>query len=80
MTNYPNMSYCMFENTHRAIDQLISAMREAQINSPEAVLEFVNDMSREERRAFEDIAAMAMDLISECRNVERVVEVHQELT
>ena len=79
MNNYPNMSYCMFNNTLLALDQLIMAMREAQDAGPEAVCEFVLDMNREERKAFEEIAAMCNDLIAECRNVEEVLEHHEEL-
>jgi len=29
MSNYPNMSYCMFENTASALAQVIDAMTEA---------------------------------------------------
>jgi len=29
MSDYPNMSYCMIENTTRAMDQIISALAEA---------------------------------------------------
>ena len=79
MNHYPNMSYCMFENTNLAIDQLILAMREAQDEGPEAVLEFVNDMNSRERDAFQEIAAMARDLIAEVEKTEQIAEDHEEL-
>jgi len=48
MSNYPNMSYCMCENTLAALRQVLSAMQE------EGPM-FLNDMSRDERRAFEQL-------------------------
>lgn len=48
MSNYPNMSYCMNENTLLAMEQIIEAMREEGAN-------FVRDLSREERRAFNEL-------------------------
>jgi len=44
MSNYPNMSYCMCENTLAALRQVLSAMQE------EGPM-FLQDMSRDERRA-----------------------------
>lgn len=29
MSNYPNMSYCMFENTQTAMEQILEALQEA---------------------------------------------------
>lgn len=49
--SYPNMTYCMFQNTRAALQQLIYAM-EADGG---ALLE---DMSTEERRAFDELAGM----------------------
>ena len=48
MSNYPNMSYCMCENTLVALRQVLSAMQE------EGPM-FLQDMSRDERRAFEQL-------------------------
>jgi hypothetical protein len=46
--SYPNMSYCMCENTLLAMRQILNAMEdEGQ--------EFVQDMGREERRAYEEL-------------------------
>jgi hypothetical protein len=33
MSNYPNMSYCMFENTSNAMDQIASALEDAIENN-----------------------------------------------
>lgn len=48
MSNYPNMSYCMCENTLSALDQVLTAMQE---EGPE----FLREMGREERRAFQEL-------------------------
>jgi len=48
MSNYPNMSYCMCENTLLAMRQITSAMQEKGTY-------FLSEMGREERRAFEAI-------------------------
>jgi hypothetical protein len=46
--NYPNMSYCMCENTLSAMHQVLEAMQE---EGPR----FLQEMSRTERRAFEEL-------------------------
>jgi hypothetical protein len=48
MSNYPNMSYCMNENTLLAMRQIVSAMQEQGAD-------FLRDMSRDERRAFGEL-------------------------
>lgn len=48
MRDYPNMSYCMFQNTVLGMRQLLEAMSEDGA-------ELLADMSREERRAFEEL-------------------------
>jgi len=50
MSNYPNMSYCAFENTASAIRQLIGMMADA-IDEDEP-----HEMtSRQEKRAFDEM-------------------------
>ena len=48
MSNYPNMSYCMNGNTLAALKQVLEAM---DSEGPA----FLKEMSREERRAFEEL-------------------------
>lgn len=48
MSNYPNMSYCMCENTLLAMQQILNTMQE------EGPM-FLKEMSREERRAFQEL-------------------------
>ena len=48
MSNYPNMSYCMCENTLLALKQVLDAM---ESEGPA----FLREMNRTERRAFEEL-------------------------
>ena len=48
MSNYPNMSYCMCENTLLAIKQITEAMEN------EGPM-FLREMNSTERRAFEEL-------------------------
>ena len=57
MSNYPNMSYCMNENTLLALRQVVEAMNE---EGPQ----FLREMSREERRAFEALFSTCEDFMS----------------
>ena len=60
MSNYPNMSYCMCENTLAAMNQVLEAMQE------EGPM-FLQEMNSYERRAFEQLfhAAEAFLTMSE---------------
>lgn len=49
MSNYPNMSYCMFENTHAALIQVLDALRDAEEKND--LLGFYNRLSHQERNA-----------------------------
>lgn len=57
MSNYPNMSYCMCENTLLAMNQIVNAMNE---EGPQ----FLREMSREEKRAFQALFNMCEDFMS----------------
>ena len=48
MSNYPNMSYCMFQNTQLAMDQLAEFMQEADFDA-------VLDISKDELRAMREL-------------------------
>lgn len=48
MSNYPNMSYCMCENTLLALRQVLNAMED------EGPM-FIKEMNREEKRAYEQL-------------------------
>ena len=71
MSNYPNMSYCMNENTLLAMRQIVSAMQEQGAD-------FLRDLSRDERRAFgelfntcEDFMNLSEELQDELEQEER---------
>ena len=57
MSNYPNMSYCMNGNTLLALRQVVDAMND------EGPM-FLREMSRDERRAFEQLFNMCEDFMS----------------
>ena len=51
MSNYPNMSYCMCENTLSALGQVMDAMRE------EGPM-FLKELNRDEKRAYQELFNM----------------------
>ena len=60
MSNYPNMSYCMFENTQLAMDQLATFLQAADQDD-------MLDMSKSELRAMRE-------LVGYCEQYIRLVE------
>ncbi len=48
--NYPNMSYCMCENTVLALRQVMGEMEEFG-----SLTEFVADLNRSEKQAFQEL-------------------------
>ena len=57
MSNYPNMSYCMCENTLLALRQVLNAMQE------EGPM-FLREMNRDERRAFQELFNTCEDFLT----------------
>jgi hypothetical protein len=57
MSNYPNMSYCMCNNTLLALKQVVEAMNE---EGPQ----FLRELSRDERRSFEALFSMCEDFMT----------------
>ena len=53
MRDYPNISYCMCNNTEDAFNQIMDAMDE------QGDVNFVKDLSMVELRSFNEIAFMA---------------------
>lgn len=52
MSNFPNMSYCMCENTLAALRQVYEAMQR------EYATDFIGEMNKHERAAFRELAQM----------------------
>ena len=61
--NRPNMSYCMFENTSMAVQQLIDAMFDAQHKAD-------LDLNQYEKDAFEKMFRLCKVYISEYARLE----------
>jgi hypothetical protein len=57
MSNYPNMSYCMCENTLLAMRQIVNAMNE------EGPM-FLREMNRDEKRAFQELFNTCEDFMN----------------
>ncbi len=67
MSNYPNMSYCMCENTMLALRQVLEAMQE------EGPM-FLQDMNKHERRAFGELFHLAEQFCNESEELEAEYE------
>jgi len=68
--NYPNMSYCMCENTLLALRQVLNAMGDQGT-------EFVQDMGREERRAFEELFHTCEAFMQQAEELQEELESEQ---
>jgi hypothetical protein len=51
MSNYPNMSYCMCNNTLLALQQILNTMQE------EGPM-FLRELNRDERRSYEALTSL----------------------
>lgn len=67
MSNYPNMSYCMCENTLLALRQVITAMVE---EGPD----FLREMSRDERSAYQALFNMCEDFVLTAEEIQHDME------
>ena len=61
--SYPNMSYCMCENTLLALQQVLSAMRD---EGPQ----FIIDMNKQELRAFKELVNTCEDFLNATEDLE----------
>jgi len=71
MSNYPNMSYCMNENTLLAMRQVVDAMQEQGAD-------FLRDLSREERRAFEELFYTCGDFMNRAEELQDELELEDD--
>ena len=67
--DYPNMSYCMCNNTLAALNQIMEAMDE------QGAVSFVKDLNMDELRSFNELMHVAK-LFSRCaeRAVDQVID------
>ena len=63
MSSYPNMSYCMCENTLSALGQVMEAMRE------EGPM-FLRELNRTEKRAYQELFNMCEAFLSAAEELE----------
>ena len=69
MRDYPNMSYCMCNNTLAALNQIMDAMDE------QGDVDFVKDLSMDELRSFNEIAFIARQFARRAESaVDRVID------
>jgi hypothetical protein len=64
-SNYPNMSYCMCNNTEAALNQIMNAMDD------EGAVNFIKDLSRDELRSFNELVYIAQQFV---RRAERALD------
>ena len=63
MSNYPNMSYCMFENTVHAMQQVFRDLQDA-LDDGTSPADYRKALSsRQEAEAFDKIKEMCEDII-----------------
>ena len=67
MSNYPNMSYCMCNNTVLALKQVLGAMQD------EGPM-FLREMSKEERRSYEALFSLCEDFMSSAEELQEQLE------
>lgn len=67
MSSYPNMSYCMNENTLLAMRQIITSMQE------EGPM-FLRELSRDEKRAFQELFNTCEDFMTLSEELQAEVE------
>ena len=67
MSNYPNMSYCMCENTVAAMRQILDAMQE------EGPM-FLREMNRDEKRAFQELFNLCEDFLTASEELQDEVD------
>jgi hypothetical protein len=63
--DYPNMSYCMCQNTEAALNQIMDAMDE------QGDAEFIKELSMDELRSFNEILHIAEQFV---RRAERALD------
>ena len=74
MSNYPNMSYCMYENTVGALNQICNDLSYA-LDDQVTIEEYRKDRSsRQEAEAFDRIKYMCEDVLRLIENLNNVEE------
>ena len=69
MSDYPNMSYCRYQNTKLALQQILGDLEEVHEEGV-TYFEYVDDLSSEERSAMKEIENVfeeIQDILKEMR-------------
>lgn len=66
MSNYPNMSYCMFENTSHALAQILDELQECN-----TIEDLKDDMSQYEKPYVDRLKKQCEQLIEELDRIEQ---------
>lgn len=67
MRDYPNMSYCMCNNTLLALQQVLDAMEDGG-------LEFLQNLGEEELRAWQDLYHAAQAFVEQAEHLQEEFE------
>ncbi len=67
MSNYPNMSYCMCNNTLLALRQVLDAMQD------EGPM-FLRELNRDEKRSFEALFSVCEDFLTLSEELQEELE------
>ena len=70
MSNYPNMSYCMCNNTVLALRQILDAMQE------EGPM-FLREMSRDEKRSYQELFNLCEDFLTASEQLQEELEAEE---
>lgn len=68
-SNYPNMSYCMMNNTHLGLEQVVEAMQDAQAAGRAGT--FVDSLSKEEARSYQRLVDLANSFMNMAEEFEQ---------
>lgn len=71
--NYPNMGYCVIENTVNSMRQLVDGLAEAQSKSA------VDDLNQYEQRAYRDLYVLCQAIMDEMDRLDEAEEEEEEL-
>ena len=74
MSNYPNMSYCMYENTVHAMNQICNDLSDAEANYVSLNDYRKQRSSMHEAQAFDRIKYMCEDMLRLLENISQYVD------
>ena len=71
--NYPNMSYCQFENTAAAMEQVMQTIDD-HIEENNHLEDFKDFLSRDENEGYEKLISLCERLLDESGRLEEIIE------